>query len=387
MSMRKKWGWFLCLTIAHCLFLFPQNEKLQVKVVSGHGIVRQEPRPEAAVIATVPMNGILDVLEKSGSWYRIMFRKGKKDILVTGYIHESSVRLLTEDEQPAVYPSYREMEPKSSETNADNPAQNTGRFVLRLFGNLSFFSANDINKGIEGYTDLNKDTFLDRGWPIDVDGPKALKGGISPEITIIIPLVTRLGVGVGLEYFRTSKTSTITGFKTEGEAVSTLEPVIEVIPVKISLVYSFPLSAKWTLLPYAGVSFHFSKFLFTWDYIEGDFQQTTDIDASGRSLGFHGGLGCDLKLSSNIALSLEAEGKYAKIPDYEGTYEVRNNAGYWETRRGPVYFIEYTETSGKTYAGFLASQMKPSDSSILSVKQLEIDLSGIRIKAGISFRF
>ncbi|MBN1271969.1 MAG: SH3 domain-containing protein [Candidatus Aminicenantes bacterium] len=367
-----------------------QNEKIQVKVTAHQALIRSRPDPEAQVVAAVPMNGIMQVLEKSGNWYKIILRQGKKGILVTGYVHTSSVRLLSEDEtihKPAEYPVYREIPQEPSPENAGKKKSGIGRFCLRLIGNLSFFSAGDTNQGIEGYSNLNRDSFIDRGCTVNLDGPKKIQIGLSPEISLIIPLSSRLGIGVGTEFFHVSKTSLVTGIKTDSEVLTSLKPTIQVIPIKISLFSSFSLNEKWNLLPYAGITFNFTKFMFTWDYTEGEFWQTTEIKTSTRELGFHGGLGIDLKLSKNIALSLEAEGRYAKFSNYEGTYETKNSSGYWETRSGPLYFIEYQSSSGETYFNFLTSQMKPSDPSIINIRHMEVDLSGIRVRAGLSFRF
>ena len=69
---------------------------LKVRVVVSQANIRLKPDLQSAVISTVPLGGVLDVVKKEGYWYYIELPADEKGIVVTGYIHRSTVEVVEE---------------------------------------------------------------------------------------------------------------------------------------------------------------------------------------------------------------------------------------------------------------------------------------------------
>ena len=112
------------------------SEVLKVRVVASQANIRLKPDLQSAVISKVPLGGILDVVKKEGEWYHIKLPADEKGIVVTGYIHQSTVEVvdaieekkITEDliEKPAI----KEPEPLTKAEIAKLPLSEKERYFM-----------------------------------------------------------------------------------------------------------------------------------------------------------------------------------------------------------------------------------------------------------------
>lgn len=69
---------------------------LKVRVVASQANIRLKPDLQSAVISTVPLGGVLEVVKKEGYWYHVALPADEKGFVVTGYIHQSTVEVVEE---------------------------------------------------------------------------------------------------------------------------------------------------------------------------------------------------------------------------------------------------------------------------------------------------
>jgi len=88
---------FFSLIIVFLLILpnIVQAEKQKVRLVVKNAHIRSKPSIEAEIIQSPPLNSVFEVNKKEGDWYEIQFRS-QLGVLVTGYIHEMFVEIVSE---------------------------------------------------------------------------------------------------------------------------------------------------------------------------------------------------------------------------------------------------------------------------------------------------
>ena len=72
---------------------------LKVRVVTSQANIRLKPDLQSAVISKVPLGGVLDVIKKEEDWYHIKLPADERGIVVTGYIHQSTVEVVEETKE------------------------------------------------------------------------------------------------------------------------------------------------------------------------------------------------------------------------------------------------------------------------------------------------
>lgn len=82
---------FLCLP-----GLSQDVSPLKVKVIVDSATVKITPEIDGETLARVPLNTILETMEKQGEWYKVSF--DKEGLRITGFIHEMLVREMSEAE-------------------------------------------------------------------------------------------------------------------------------------------------------------------------------------------------------------------------------------------------------------------------------------------------
>jgi hypothetical protein len=89
-----------------------------VRVIQVDGVVHLDPDMESRVVMNVPPGAALDVIEKTGEWFKVSLPPNDEGIVVTGYIHENAVEMI--GSEPMI------MEQRQSETGraaAEEPVQ------------------------------------------------------------------------------------------------------------------------------------------------------------------------------------------------------------------------------------------------------------------------
>jgi len=97
----------ICLVFL--FFCTLEAAQLKLKVIGENAIIRDAPNINGKELGTVPLNRILDSLEKIGEWYKVTFETQGGYVQI-GYIHYGYVKEMSEDElaQEATSPPFGE---------------------------------------------------------------------------------------------------------------------------------------------------------------------------------------------------------------------------------------------------------------------------------------
>jgi hypothetical protein len=79
------------------LGIFGFTADLTVRVIASQANIRLKPDLQSAVVSKVPLGGVLDVIQKEGDWYQIELPPDENGIVVTGFIHASTVEVVKEE--------------------------------------------------------------------------------------------------------------------------------------------------------------------------------------------------------------------------------------------------------------------------------------------------
>ncbi len=97
MSRIFRLKWMVLLTSAVFLLSFSQEENpVKVKVIVDSATVKVTPEIDGETLARIPLNTVLDAIEKQGEWYKVSFEK--EGLQITGFIHEMLVREMSKEE-------------------------------------------------------------------------------------------------------------------------------------------------------------------------------------------------------------------------------------------------------------------------------------------------
>lgn len=87
----------LLLICVMFMLAFSQEESpVKVKVIVDSATVKVTPEIDGETLARIPLNTILEALEKQGEWYKVSF--DRDGLQITGFIHEMLVREMSDEE-------------------------------------------------------------------------------------------------------------------------------------------------------------------------------------------------------------------------------------------------------------------------------------------------
>jgi len=221
---------------------------------------------------------------------------------------------------------------------------------------------------------------------------RSLHWGCGCSGEIIASIGPSLSLGLGAGCLRASRESTLSyaslGFNTE----ETYRPKFAAIPLSLTLHYSYPLGKSFRLDFFGGGVYYLTtfrhEFLVASNFFS--YKQTQDFISRTDAFGLRGGLGLELVLFHGFALVLEAEGRYAVIPEVRGdltTQESLSGSSAQNTVHNAFLWIYNQSEGGQTYTRMVLSQNQPFGSSAANIRKGQIDLSGISARAGIKFTF
>jgi hypothetical protein len=160
------------------------------------------------------------------------------------------------------------------------------------------------------------------------------------------------------------------------------------VPLNLSLYFSFSGGPGFRVNLHAGAGYYMAKMLSRWRLQEGPDYVQIDSTAKANEFGFHGGLGFEFDLSPNIALFLEARGRYASLGNFKGDAVAEISGTVIDQVSGDLY---YSENKGLFTAFFpvieIDSTMPTPDATTRNVRQAKIDFSGGTLLGGIVFKF
>jgi opacity protein-like surface antigen len=199
---------------------------------------------------------------------------------------------------------------------------------------------------------------------------------------------------------------------------------IQAIPINLTAYYFMPFgnSRKFNVYAYAGVGYYFGKL--THSYTENyEYQYTDDswyyyneqeiyqLTSTAReemkrnTVGFRGGLGLEMKMTSSLSVGLEVFGRYVNFKnwagDYSDSYTSRDRlwqellGWYYDqpesgssSEHGSLYIYDLKESIlEKSYPTMWIWQNSPEATTISNVRKAAINLNAFGALISVRYRF
>lgn len=303
---------------------------------------------------------------------------------------------------------------------------------FKFYAGGSWFSGGDLNRSIRGW----RDYFQDRNqspysFLYDVKEFHILWEG-GGEVSY--QLSPYLSVNLGIEFLANRRGGQQSSFTDQEEAyinsasdfgTITLheesfqqpEYKLQVLPVTLSLCYSFLHAEKWSFCIGGGGGYYYGRLDFKEAY-QYDFNFVDEKNLSGtliefrdqysssgiyseenncHAIGLHLMGGFEYKIREGVSLVAELLGRWVDFGNWKGikkdTYDWSHTWGYWgsnsdsgtleEISRGKIWMGEFAgDETGKTYSRLIFSEDNPG-SSYLNIRQARINLNGFCLRIGI----
>ncbi len=287
------------------------------------------------------------------------------------------------------------------------------RICLKLTGGLGRIAVGDLNTHLESFNNNYEFKYLRENSPESITGEiKTLDNRINDwEAELRLDLSSRFSFGISTSWpFRLRNESSLTDevyFWWYRVTTLTVKPEVRAgFPVRLSIYYGLPFIFRTRITFSAGIGCYWARISKS--------QRTDEIIympdeyfywSSGfwktnweAGVGFHGGLELEYSLTRNLAIVVEAQGRYVKIGNIKGVYqgESSENPGRISNQKGTVWFFwilpdpegicsRYTE-----FYSLAISEEPPNEiwmmPEITEVRKAIIDLSGFSLRVGIKIK-
>jgi len=267
-------------------------------------------------------------------------------------------------------------------------------FRLKLTGGYGTMATGDYNtvgKDQELYFDNYKSLIesLD-GVQVSRTGEfKKINMGIEFEGELIMDLGGTLGIGFGVGYIRRSNESEMGLLISEiGNISSSVEPIITVTPINLSLYFFPPVTPSMNTYLYGGAGYYMGKLMATSEIaMDGDWEKS-ESELKDKGLGFHIGVGLEFNIVPKIAIFIEGKARYCKLKNWEGDSTLTDSDGWTGSESGTMWYYEAEDyDTGKWYSMIAIQEDKPSGNGIRDIREFEVNLSGISLRTGIRLKF
>lgn len=271
-------------------------------------------------------------------------------------------------------------------------AQNSfQKFNLKLSGGYGITTGGDVQAMADGVNDVLADLAALEGFTV-TDKLENVKWGAEFEGEFIFNINRKFAVSFGMEYIRKSADS-VAAIELGALARLSLEwePEYTAIPIKLSGYYFIPLGQNTNGYAKAGVGYYFAKIKYTIrneeELLGITYYEQQNGEAKDNGLGFHGSLGLEYGVATNVAFFVEGTGRYVNLKDWDVENRTSSSMGD-TTETGKFWYVEeYNEGTDKFYQTMQLSEERPDDPSFRNVRKAQISLSGFALKLGIKISF
>lgn len=256
-------------------------------------------------------------------------------------------------------------------------AMEAGRLKLRIFGGGDYLQGGDLNRGLQGWTDYWKANYNAQGYTQQTGSFNPINLGLNVGGDVILLLSQHWGFGMGTEYIMATKSSALTFQSATKEITWDILGKVQAMPAKLSLFYFIPVKDSLTIIFHAGAGYYSAK-----TRLESSQDSEYIIDASATGIGYHAGLGLEMKLFTGVHLFVEGAGRYASLSGFRGKVMITGDGG-WD---GKLYYWEAKHTYIDNFGYIDLLVGPPSGPAFKFVREAKIDFSGFSLRAGISIK-
>jgi opacity protein-like surface antigen len=368
------------------------SSPIKLLVTAEQANIREKPDIASAILLQVPEGTALEADKKEGEWYAVKIEQEGGGFLV-GYVHESLVKAVeareekiekketVEEKPPETKPQEPTPIPPPERPAVSPPAPKPQAEPISVFlwGGGRYASVGDLNEGAKGLAQSYE-------YILGVNG----SGAVSPlhlgylfGMEAFFPLSSRFFFCFGAEYFSAENSSSLSYEDGSFLAHFTSKPRVQAIPASFSLAfYLFPHAYVK-----AGLDYTFARCTYFYRFEEQDIWQEWEGRASSGDFGYQVGLGTDWKLFSNVFIVAEATYRHSRISDLEGENSYRRSDGLSSREKGRLYYFEVAANGKDLVSLVFVREKDPAEAGVYNVRNAELGLSGVSLRAGIRIRF
>jgi len=367
------------------------GETIKLRVTAEQANIREKPDITSAILLQVQEGSLLQADRKEGEWYAVRVEQ-EGGGLVTGYVHESLVaaieppkaeeKLAPVIEKPVPKKVDEKKEPKvilpRPVTPPPQPEVKPEYFSLSVWWGARYAEVDDLNVGSSGLASYYAE-ILEEAPEGDV---KALHLGYVAGGELQFPLGSGFYFAASAEYFSSDVSSTVTFGPADSQKAYLTTPGVRVIPVSLSILF-YPVRF---LNLRAGLEYSLARCTYLYRFENGDFWQKWKGRASSGGLGYHFGIGTDWRIFSHVSLVAEALYRRSRVKEFEGEGIYEDSAGA-ETINGKLYFFQAATTGDESVPLLFLREKAPTEPGVSDVREAELDLTGLSLRAGLKIKF
>lgn len=264
-----------------------------------------------------------------------------------------------------------------------NYAEANIKFGFKLSGGFQYVNSNDINKGLEGWSNIWKD-YYDFPEITQYGGYEPFSIGHKANAELLILISPRFTLGIGTGYENISKYSELQLIENGKEHTTSWNPSITTIPFSISFYYyfingnafkcSFQVGAGYFLIKYKDVQ----HIIFLGEF-------TDEYRLSTFGIDFNGGFGFDFPISNHLTLRIDSRLHYLKLNGFTGDVKSVWSSSSTVTS-GTLWYYEINALEN-SYPIVSVEDMIPTGPDIHNTRKAVPSMINIAITFGIIYLF
>lgn len=271
------------------------------------------------------------------------------------------------------------------------PTAGAQGLALKLFGGYNYMNGGDVKDGQKGILDFYTEFFPLYGYTAHQEY-KPLRDAWDVGGDLIFYFTPNIGIGLGAGYIQSfTGASTLAMTRPATPTTDfTSTPKVSAIPIRASLYIAFPLGTGASLTLHGGAAYYLAKMQYVLRAVTGSDWEQLEFKADGKGIGFHGGIGLEVDLSSNLSFIVEGTARLANIGGFSGTNTGTGSfggGGYSVSESGTLYFYKYNHGVLGIFSDIDISDTVPSGPAYSDVREARVDFSGFSARTGILLRF
>jgi len=277
------------------------------------------------------------------------------------------------------------------------------RFSIKVTHGANYSFWGDVNRYLESVNNNELFEYYRKNAPEQVVGEintlNDWTNSLEAELRIDLSPKIALGIATSAGIRRKNESSLIyTYIGSVGSQITgfTYKPEVKAwMPVRLGIYYILPYGSKASFFFNAAIGYYSGKIS---DYLKhevtvpfGGCSWISRYNETERksSLGFHSGFGVEYSLVRNLALVVEAQGRYVKIKGFKAVARYDNDLSLPSEVAGTLYyFTKWDLGIGARYADLVVWD-KPPEITIYSpedIKKAILDLSGFSLRFGLRIK-
>jgi hypothetical protein len=283
------------------------------------------------------------------------------------------------------------------------------KFSIRFAGEAGIMAIGDINKALKLFNNNETLEYIRKYNPSGAQVQGSVRSlndyFVNWEPELRIDLSRRVGIGISISgAIHKQNESSLTYVYYPGDSSVWpyhyyFRPEINVkVPIKLTLYYYWLQRPRFLVYGDAGVGYYTGNMSeqLNFDDVNG---YSGDVDWTKRhwetqsrsSLGIHIGMGAEILLMRNLALTGEIQWRNARIGNFRATNRYETGYPFYEVSSGYLWYLTRDELSiGGRVGDLIVSEVNPAELYSVylyaDVHKAVFDISGLSIKIGLRLR-